>query len=99
VHALSAPFIARGDNGHRQPNYSSIGGDLAAGSIANAYEPSSNRGVGLVFQNALIVTGGRMANAVAQEFLLRRLTVRKHRSDPSSSPYAALDANEATDRN
>lgn len=99
VHALSAPFVARGDNGHRQPNYSSIGGDLAAGAIANAYEPDSNRGVGLVFQNALIVTGGRMANAVAQEFLLRRLTFGKHRSDPSSSPYAALDANEAAEKN
>ncbi len=81
-HALSAPFVARGDNGHRQPNYSSIGGDLAAGAISNAYEPASNRGAGLVFENALIVTGGRMANAVAQEFVLRRLTTRNHRSGP-----------------
>ncbi|HZZ40879.1 MAG TPA: carboxypeptidase-like regulatory domain-containing protein [Acidobacteriaceae bacterium] len=81
-HALSAPFVARGDNGQRQPNYSSIGGDLAAGAISNAYEPASNRGAGLVFENALIVTGGRMANAVAQEFVLRRLTPRGHRSGP-----------------
>ncbi len=57
VHALSAPFVARGDNGRRQPNYSSMGGDLAAGAISNAYEPASNRGAGLVFQNALVVTG------------------------------------------
>jgi Carboxypeptidase regulatory-like domain len=82
VHALSAPFVARGDNGRREPNYSSMGGDLAAGAIANAYEPASNRGVGLVFQNALVVTGGRMANAVAQEFLLRRLTSRSRRNGP-----------------
>ncbi|MGA7522275.1 MAG: carboxypeptidase-like regulatory domain-containing protein [Acidobacteriaceae bacterium] len=82
MHALAAPFIARGDNGHRQPNYSSIGGDLAAGAISNAYEPASNRGADLVFENAAIVTGGRMANAVAQEFLLRRLTPASRRSDP-----------------
>ncbi len=82
MHALSAPFVARGDNGHLQPNYSSIGGDLAAGAIANTYEPESNRGVGLVFENAMIVTGGRMANAVAQEFVLRHLTSSSHRNEP-----------------
>ena len=86
VHALSAPFVARGDNGHSEPNYSSIGGDLAAGAISNAYEPASNRGVGLVFENAAIVTGGRMANAVAQEFVLRHLTsaTRRHHSADDS---------------
>jgi Carboxypeptidase regulatory-like domain len=83
VHALSAPFVARGDNGRWEPNYSSIGGDLAAGAISNAYEPTSDRGAGLVFENALIVTGGRMANAVAQEFLLRRITSDHHRKDVS----------------
>lgn len=77
VHALSAPFVARGDNGRLEPNYSSMGGDLAAGAISNAYEPASNRGTALVFENAAIVTGGRMANAVAQEFVLRRLTTHK----------------------
>ncbi|HEX3985128.1 MAG TPA: carboxypeptidase-like regulatory domain-containing protein [Acidobacteriaceae bacterium] len=85
LHALSAPFVARGDNGHLQPNYSSIGGDVAAGAISNAYEPSSNRGAGLVFENALLVTGGRMANAVAQEFVLRRLTAGGRRSHLSDS--------------
>ena len=83
-HALSAPFVARGDNGHWEPNYSSIGGDLAAGAISNTYEPESNRGVGLVFENAAIVTGGRMANAVAQEFVLRRVTTHKRERELSS---------------
>jgi len=73
-HALSAPFVARGDSGRSEPNYSSIGGDLTAGAISNAYEPPSNRGVGLVFENAALVTGGRMADAIAQEFVFRRLT-------------------------
>ena len=74
LHALSSPLICRGDNGRWQPNYSSIGGDLATGAIANAYYPSSNRGPGLVFQGALISTGGRMVNDLIQEFILRRLT-------------------------
>lgn len=73
-HALSSPFIARGDNGRWQPNYSSIGGDLASGAISNAYYPTSNRGPGLVFDNALVTTGGRMVNGLIQEFVLRKFT-------------------------
>lgn len=74
LHALSSPFICKGDNGRWQPNFSSVGGDLAAGAISETYLPSSNRGPAMVFQNALITTAGRMANGVIQEFLLRRLT-------------------------
>jgi hypothetical protein len=73
-HAISAPFVAKGDNGQWQFNYSSIGGDLAAGAIANAYYPVGDRGVGLVFSSLALSTGGRIANALAQEFLLRRVT-------------------------
>jgi hypothetical protein len=73
-HALSSPFICRGDNGRSQLNYSSIGGDLASGAISNAYYPTTNRGPGLVFLNAAITTAGRMANGVIQEFVLRKLT-------------------------
>lgn len=74
LHALSSPLICKGDNGQWQPNYSSIGGDLATGAISNIYYPSSNRGPGLVFEGTLISTGGRMLNDLIQEFILRRLT-------------------------
>jgi hypothetical protein len=74
LHALSTPFICKGDNGHWQPNYSSVGGDLASGAISEAYYPETNRGPGLVFDNALINAGGRMVNGLIQEFLLRKLT-------------------------
>jgi hypothetical protein len=74
LHALSTPFICRGDNGRLQPNYSSLGGYLAAGAISNAYYPASNRGPGLVFSTAFIDIAANMANGVLQEFVLRRLT-------------------------
>ena len=74
LHAVSFPFICRGDNGRPQPNYSTIGGDLGSAAIANAYYPASNRGLGLFFGNFLIGTGQRAAANLAQEFLLRRLT-------------------------
>jgi hypothetical protein len=74
LHALSAPFVCVGDNGHQQFNASSIGGDLISSSMNNLYFPAQDRGPGLVFTNTLINTGGRMANALVQEFILGKFT-------------------------
>jgi hypothetical protein len=79
LHAISYPFICKGDNGRRQFNYSGIGGNLIAGSLTNLYFPPSNRGPGLLFSSTLINTGGRLANAVVQEFVLRRYTTNANR--------------------
>lgn len=74
MHAIASPFFTRGDDGRREFNFSDIGGDLASGAIANAYYPQSERGAGLVLSSALIGAGGRMANGIIQEFILRRVT-------------------------
>jgi hypothetical protein len=74
MHALSSPLICKGDNGNWQPNYSSLGGYLASGAVANAYYPQANRGVGLVFSTFAIDFGANIANGVLQEFVLRKLT-------------------------
>ncbi len=74
LHAVISPFVCRGDNGRTQPNYSTMGGDLASAALSNAYYPASNRGAGLVFGNFLINTGERALANIAQEFVLRRLT-------------------------
>jgi hypothetical protein len=76
LHAISSPFVIRGDNGRREFNFSGIGGNLVSGAIANAYYPDKDRGVNLVVRNALIGAGGRMVAAVAQEFLLHKFTSR-----------------------
>jgi len=76
IHAIASPFICKGDDGKYQINFSSIGGDLSSGAISNLYYPQSNRGASLVFSNALISTGGRVINALAQEFILPRFTTR-----------------------
>jgi hypothetical protein len=81
LHALSSPFVCRGDNGRLQPNYSTIGGDLASAALANAYYPASDRGAGLVFENLLIGTGERMLGTLVQEFVLGKLTSKgKHKN-------------------
>jgi hypothetical protein len=73
-HAVLAPFLCRGDNGKTQFNYSSIGGDLGAAALGNLYYPQVNRGAGLVFSTAGVTTIARVATALAEEFVLRRLT-------------------------
>ena len=73
-HALSSPFVCKGDNGKTQPNFSSLGGDLGSGAISNLYYPESNRGANLMFQGFAITTGVRMVNGILQEFLIRKFT-------------------------
>jgi carboxypeptidase family protein len=71
-HAMVHPFVCKGDNGKWQPNFSSLGGDLASSAISNAYYPPSNRGAGLMFTNLAISTAERVASSLAQEFIVRR---------------------------
>jgi Carboxypeptidase regulatory-like domain len=72
LHAISSPFICKGDNGKSQFNLSSIGGDLGSSALSNLYYPQSNRGAGLVFQNFTLTTGERMLSSLVQEFVLDR---------------------------
>jgi hypothetical protein len=74
IHAMSSPYVCKGDNGKTQPNYSSLGGDLASGAISNLYYPDADKGAGLVFQGFAITTGVRTVNAILQEFVIRKLT-------------------------
>ncbi len=74
AHALANPFITRGDNGRREINISSMGGDLISSALSNTYYPDSNRGPSLVFGGFLLSTGEREISSVIQEFVLRKLT-------------------------
>ena len=80
LHAISSPFICRGDNGKFQPNFSSVGGDLSSSALSNLYYPPSNRGAGLVFQNFAVTTGERMLSALVQEFVLGRINATRIRT-------------------
>jgi carboxypeptidase family protein len=79
LHALSSPFVCRGDNGRLQPNVSSLGGDLGSAALSNLYYPPSNRGTELIFENFVLSTGERMLSSVFQEFVVPKLT--KHHKD------------------
>jgi Carboxypeptidase regulatory-like domain len=86
LYALSASVICKGDNGHWQPNYSNVGGNLAAGAISNLYYPARDRnGANLVFTNAAIRIAETAAANVLQEFLIPRLTPER-RGRSTSQP-------------
>jgi len=77
LYALSRSVIRKGDNGHWQPNYSSVAGSFAAAGVSNFYYPEADRhGLRLTLQNVGIgLVFGAVGN-VTQEFLWSRLTSR-----------------------
>ena len=84
VYAISRAVIKKGDNGHWQPNYSSILGSLASGGLSNLYYPAQDRkGVRLTFENTAIGIGGAAAGYLAQEFVLKKLTSHSRQSNGS----------------
>jgi hypothetical protein len=58
-----------------QFNYSGLLGGLAAGSIANLYSPSAERGgVNTMFENTAIGIGSSALSNLLQEFVIRRFS-------------------------
>jgi carboxypeptidase family protein len=74
AHALRAIFLTHGDNGKTQFNFSGLGGDMASAALANTYYPSADRGPHLFLANWAVLSAGRAANTLAQEFLGRLTT-------------------------
>ncbi len=81
AHALSSPFVARGDDGRAMPNYASLLGNVSGAAVSNLYYARSDRGAGLVLTNVAVGIAGRAAYAVVQEFIGKRLTKNVPRSD------------------
>jgi hypothetical protein len=68
-YAMAASFICKHDNtGRWEPNYSNIGGNIAAGAISNLYYPNENSGWGQTLTNGFVVTAEGAAGSVFQEF-------------------------------
>lgn len=68
-YALSTSFVCKHDGtGRWEPNYSNIGGNLAAGAISTVYVPEDERGAKNVFEGFALVTIEGAGGAVLQEF-------------------------------
>jgi hypothetical protein len=75
LYAISTVVICKGDNGHWQPNYSNVFGNLAAGGISSLYYPNSDKhDAQVTVDNILIGIGSGAIGTLFQEFLLKHLT-------------------------
>ena len=79
-HAVSNAWIARGDNGQNVTNYAYILGAMGSGALSNTYYPHADRGVSLVFDNALLSAAGLVGGNIFQEFFGKRLTKNASKS-------------------
>ena len=83
LHALAGPFVCHGDNGHLEPNYSTVGGDIVSAGFSNLYYPRGDRTWTFFGENVMISTIERTASTVTQEFVLGHLTSKgknRHRA-------------------
>lgn len=92
LYAMSTTVICKHDNtGKWEPNYSNVGGNIAAGAISTLYYPSSKSSAGLAISNGLVVTAEGAIGAVFDEFWpdLSRKFLHK---DPSNGIDAQMRA-------
>jgi len=83
LYAISTVAICKGDNGHWQPNYSNVLGNVGSGLISSLYYPNSDQhDVQTTVENTLIGIGTGAIGTLFQEFLLRHLT---HGAPPVTS--------------
>ncbi len=82
LYAISRSVMTRGDNGHRQLDYSGILGSLAAGGISNLYYPEGSRhGFSTMVNNTLIGIGTSAGVNILQEFVFRKVTPKTPKGD------------------
>lgn len=68
LYAISTAVWTKNDNGTWGPNYSNVLGNIVAGGISNLYYPAEDRGIGLTFQGAAIVTAEGALGSIGVEF-------------------------------
>jgi hypothetical protein len=84
LYAIAFAVRCKGDNGRWQLNYSGIMGSMAAAGISNLYYPPQDRdGFGLTVDNTAIGIGQSAITNLLQEFLIRHLTPKAPKNDPS----------------
>lgn len=70
-HAVTSAFVARGDNGRMEPNYSHILGNASAGAISTLYHPAADSAGKLALDNALLGSLGEAGVNVVRELFLK----------------------------
>jgi hypothetical protein len=84
LYAISTVAICKGDNGHWQPNYSNVLGDLGSAGVSTLYYPSSDRhNFHITVTNTLIGVASGAFASLFQEFALHHFTTNAPSLTPS----------------
>ncbi len=86
LYAIGTAFVAKGDNGHWQPDYSDMLGGLAAHEISTLYYPATSRPGLQAFHSFLLGFSGRASSHLLQEFIYRKLTTHVPKRLARSQP-------------
>ena len=74
LYAIGTAFLAKGDNGNWQFDYSDVLGGMASHELSTLYYPSTSRPVRKLADDVLLGFAGRAENNLLHEFVLRRFT-------------------------
>jgi Carboxypeptidase regulatory-like domain len=86
LYAVGTAFVAKGDNGHWQPDYSDIIGGLAAREILSPLHSYTSRPGLRAFHGFLLGFSGRASDHLVQEFIYRWLTTHVPKTVPRRHP-------------
>jgi hypothetical protein len=74
LYAIGTAFVAKGDNGNWQFDYSDVLGGMASHELSTLYYPSTSRPVRRLADDVLLGFTGRAENNLFHEFVLRHFT-------------------------
>jgi hypothetical protein len=74
LYAIETAFLAKGDHGNWQFDYSDVLGGMASHELSTLYYPSTSRPVRRLADDVLLGFAGRAENNLLHEFILRHLT-------------------------
>ena len=86
LYAVGTAFVAKGDNGHWQPDYSDIIGGLATREILSPLHSYTSRPGLRAFHGFLLGFSGRASDHLMQEFIYRWLTTHVPKTLARSQP-------------
>jgi Carboxypeptidase regulatory-like domain len=106
LYALGTAFLAKGDNGTWQFDYSDVLGGIASHELSTLYYPSTSRPVRQLADDVLLGFAGRAENHLFHEFVLRHFTTHvpkiaaglTHRILPEGTPVSLISVEDWTSK-
>jgi hypothetical protein len=104
LYAIGTAFLAKGDNGNWQFDYSDVLGGVASHELSTLYYPATSRPVRRLADDVLLGFAGRAENHLFHEFVLRHFTTHvpkiaariNHRILPEGTPVSLISVEDWT---